>query len=320
MQEAKAMENKIPLLVIAGPTASGKTACAVELAKIYDGEIVSADSMQIYKGLSIATAKPTKEEMQGVPHYLIDFLEPEQAFSVADYVKLAGERIREIHSRGKVPILCGGTGLYISSLVNNVIFDDTETDGSVRKRLEKEAKTLGGHALWERLREVDPETAEKVHENNLPRVIRGLEVFETTGIPLSQHKVNSRREKSPYNACIIGLTASDRQYLYDRINRRVDIMVENGLIEECRAFYDSFTPATAYQAIGYKELVPYFEGKAELCECLDKIKQESRHYAKRQLTWFRRVDGIQWVETDKFDSFQKIIENIKIIIAKSEIM
>ena len=314
------MENKIPLLVIAGPTASGKTACAVELAKIYDGEIVSADSMQIYKGLSIATAKPTKEEMQGVPHYLVDFLEPEQAFSVADYVKLAGERIREIHSRGKVPILCGGTGLYISSLVNNVIFDDTETDGSVRKRLEEEAKTLGGHALWERLREVDPETAEKVHENNLPRVIRGLEVFETTGIPLSQHKVNSRREKSPYNTCIIGLTASDRQYLYDRINRRVDIMVENGLIEECRAFYDSFTPATAYQAIGYKEPVPYFEGKAELCECLDKIKQESRHYAKRQLTWFRRVDGIQWVETDKFDSFQKIIENIKNIIAKSEIM
>lgn len=314
------MENKIPLLVIAGPTASGKTACAVELAKIYDGEIVSADSMQIYKGLSIATAKPTKEEMQGVPHYLIDFLEPEQAFSVADYVKLAGERISEIYSHGKLPILCGGTGLYISSLVNNIIFDDTETDGSVRKRLEEEAKTLGGHALWERLKEVDPETAEKVHENNLPRVIRGLEVFETTGIPLSQHKVNSRREKSPYNACIIGLTASDRQYLYDRINRRVDVMVENGLIEECKAFYDSFTPATAYQAIGYKELVPYFEGKAELCECLDKIKQESRHYAKRQLTWFRRVDGIKWVETDKFDSFQKIIENIKNIIAKSEIM
>ena len=255
------MENKIPLLVIAGPTASGKTACAVELAKIYDGEIVSADSMQIYKGLSIATAKPTKEEMQGVPHYLVDFLEPEQAFSVADYVKLAGERIREIHSRGKLPILCGGTGLYISSLVNNVIFDDTETDGSVRKRLEEEAKTLGGHALWERLREVDPETAAKVHENNLPRVIRGLEVFETTGIPLSQHKVNSRREKSPYNACIIGLTASDRQYLYDRINRRVDVMVENGLIEECRAFYDSFTPATAYQAIGYKEFFGVFPGE-----------------------------------------------------------
>ena len=308
------MENKIPLLVIAGPTASGKTACAVELAKIYDGEIVSADSMQIYKGLSIATAKPTKEEMQGVPHYLIDFLEPEQAFSVADYVKLAGERIREIHSRGKVPILCGGTGLYISSLVNNVIFDDTETDGLVRKRLEEEAKTLGGHALWERLREVDPETAEKVHENNLPRVIRGLEVFETTGIPLSQHKVNSRREQSPYNACIIGLTASDRQYLYDRINRRVDVMVENGLIEECRAFYDSFTPATAYQAIGYKELMPYLKGKSPLTPCVERLKQETRKYAKRQLTWFRRDERIHYIKADGGKNFSQIVdEAVKII-------
>lgn len=313
-------DKKIPLLVIAGPTASGKTATAVELAKIYDGEVISADSMQIYKGLSIATAKPTKEEMQGVPHYLVDFLEPDKSFSVADYVKLAGERIRDIHSRGKLPIVCGGTGLYISSLVDNIIFDDTETDGSVRKRLEAEAKEIGNHELWLRLKEVDPATAEKVHENNLPRVIRGLEVFETTGVPLSQHKINSRREQSPYNACIIGLTASDRQFIYDRINRRVDIMVENGLIEECRQFYESFTPATAYQAIGYKELVPYFEGRAELADCLDKIKQESRHYAKRQLTWFRRVDGIKWVETDKFDNLKKIIENIQNIIAKSEIM
>ena len=303
------MENKIPLLVIAGPTASGKTACAVELAKIYDGEIVSADSMQIYKGLSIATAKPTKEEMQGVPHYLIDFLEPEQAFSVADYVKLAGERIREIHSRGKVPILCGGTGLYISSLVNNVIFDDTETDGLVRKRLEEEAKTLGGHALWERLREVDPETAEKVHENNLPRVIRGLEVFETTGIPLSQHKVNSRREQSPYNACIIGLTASDRQYLYDRINRRVDVMVENGLIEECRAFYDSFTPATAYQAIGYKELRPYIDGDVSLNEAVENLKRATRRYAKRQLTWFRRNERINWLYIDKYQKREDMLKD-----------
>lgn len=313
-------DKKIPLLVIAGPTASGKTATAVELAKIYDGEVISADSMQIYKGLSIATAKPTKEEMQGVPHYLVDFLEPDKSFSVADYVKLAGERIRDIHSRGKLPIVCGGTGLYISSLVDNIIFEDTETDGSVRKRLEAEAKEIGNHELWLRLKEVDPATAEKVHENNLPRVIRGLEVFETTGVPLSQHKINSRREQSPYNACMIGLTASDRQFIYDRINRRVDIMVENGLIEECRQFYESFTPATAYQAIGYKELVPYFEGRAELGDCLDKIKQESRHYAKRQLTWFRRVDGIKWVETDKFDNLKKIIENIQNIIAKSEIM
>lgn len=314
------MENKIPLLVIAGPTASGKTALAVELARIYNGEVVSADSMQIYKGLSVATAKPAAEEMKGIPHYLIDFLEPDKPFSVADYVKLAGERVREIYGRGKLPIVCGGTGLYISSLVDNLIFDETPSDGSIRKRIEAEANEIGNHALWERLRKVDPETAEKVHENNLPRVIRGLEVFEATGIPLSQHKVNSRREKSPYDACIIGLTASDRQYIYDRINKRVDIMLEKGLVEECRSFYESVTPATAYQAIGYKELVPYFEGKADLEECLEKIKQESRHYAKRQLTWFRRVDGIQWVEIDKFGDLKKIIENIQNIIAKSKIM
>ena len=223
-------ENKIPLLVIAGPTASGKTALAVELAKRYDGEVISADSMQIYKGLNIATAKPTIEEMQGVPHHLIDFLDAGEPFSVADYVTLASKKIREVRNRGHLPIICGGTGLYISSLVDNIIFDDTGSDPAIRARLEKQAKEEGAHALWLKLCEVDPETAAKVHENNLPRVIRGLEVFELTGTRLSEHKLNSRREPSPYNACIIGLTAENRQYLYDRIERRVRIMAENGMI------------------------------------------------------------------------------------------
>jgi tRNA dimethylallyltransferase len=235
-------------------------------------------------------------------------------------VRIAGEKIREVYSRGKLPIVCGGTGLYISSLVDNVKFDDTGCDYSIRAELEQQAKKQGNHALWLRLKEVDPETAEKVHENNLPRVIRGLEVFAKTGVPLSQHKVNSRREASPFDACIIGLTASDRQYLYDRINRRVDIMVENGMVEECREVWKKGGLATACQAIGYKELTPYFENTASLEECLDKIKQESRHYAKRQLTWFRRVDGISWIETDKFDNLKKIIENVQNIIAKSKIM
>lgn len=314
------MENNIPLLVIAGPTASGKTALSVELAKIYGGEIVSADSMQIYKGLNIATAKPTAEEMQGIPHHLIDFLEPNEPFSVADYVRLAGEKIRDINSRGKLPIVCGGTGLYISSLVENVKFDDTGSNAEIRMRLEKEAETYGNKYLWEKLEKVDPETAAKVHENNLPRVIRGLEVFEITGVPLSQHKINSRREASPYNACIIGLTASDRQFLYDRINRRVDVMTENGMVDECRRVYESGGLATACQAIGYKELIPYFEGVCTLEECLDKIRLETRHYAKRQLTWFRRVDGISWVEIDKFDDLKKIIENVQNTVAKSKIM
>lgn len=313
-------ENRIPLLVIAGPTASGKTALSVELAKRYGGEIISADSMQIYKGLNIATAKPDEEEKQGIPHHLMDFLEPDVSFSVADYVALAGKVIRDVYSRGKLPIVCGGTGLYISSLVDNIIFDDTGNDPEIRARLEAQAKEEGNHALWLKLREVDPETAEKVHENNLPRVIRGIEVFEMTGIPLSQHKINSRREKSPYDTCIIGLTAGDRQYLYDRINRRVDIMVAQGMAEECRAVYETGGLATACQAIGYKELIPYFENQCSLKDCIEKIKQETRHYAKRQLTWFRRVDGICWVETDKFDDLKNICENVQNIVAKSKIM
>lgn len=312
--------TKIPLLVIAGPTASGKTALSVELAKIYGGEVVSADSMQIYKGLSIATAKPTEEEMQGIPHHLIDFLTPDKPFSVADYVSLAGKTVRDIYSRGKLPIVCGGTGLYISSLINNIIFDDTGSDPSVRARLEGIAGSEGNHALWLRLEKIDPETAQKVHENNLPRVIRALEVFETTGVPLSRHKINSRREGSPYDVCIIGLTASDRQFLYDRINKRVDIMIEKGLVEECRSVYLKGMLATACQAIGYKELIPYFEEKCSLEACIDKIKQETRHYAKRQLTWFRRVDNISWVEIDKFDDLKKIIENVQNTVAKSKIM
>ena len=276
--------------------------------------------MQIYKGLSIATAKPTKEEMQGIPHYLIDFLEPEQSFSVADYVKLAKKKIEEIYSRNKLPIVCGGTGLYISSLVDNIQFDNTGSNIEIRTKLENEAKKFGNEFLWNKLNEIDPKTAAKVHANNLSRVIRGIEVFEMTGVPLSQHKINSRLVESPYKTCIIGLTASDRQYLYDRINKRVDIMVENGLIDECRQVYEKTHLATACQAIGYKELIPYFENKCNLSECLDKIKQETRHYAKRQLTWFRRVDGISWIETDKFDSLKKIIENVQNHIAKSEIL
>lgn len=314
------MENKIPLLVIAGPTASGKTALSVELAKIYNGEVISADSMQIYKGLNIATAKPTIEEMQGIPHHLIDFLEPGEPFSVADYVRLAQEKIAQVRSRGKLPIICGGTGLYICSLVDNIIFDDTGSDPKIRARLEERAKTEGNHALWLELEKTDPETAAKVHENNLPRVIRALEVYELTGVRLSEHKVNSRREASPYDACIIGLTASDRCVLYERIDRRVDIMALNGMIEECREVWEKGGLATAGQAIGYKELIPYFEGKVPLPECIDRIKLETRHYAKRQLTWFRRVADISWVEFDKFDDLKKIIENVQNIVAKSEIM
>ena len=313
-------ENKIPLIVVVGPTASGKTKLAVELAKKYNGEVVSADSMQIYKGLDIATAKPTVYEMKGIPHHLIDFLEPETPFSVADYVKLAKEKIFDVYSRGNQPILCGGTGLYVSSLIDNISFDDISSDHTIRTRLENEAKEFGNHYLWEKLNSVDPETAVKVHENNLPRVIRGLEVFELTGKKLSEHKFDSRREKSPFNCCIIGIGFSDRQILYDKINQRVDEMINNGLIDEVRHVYNNYKLSTAHQAIGYKELIPYLENKCDLELCIEKIKQETRHYAKRQLTWFRRVNKINWVEADKFNEYKYFIKNVENIIAKSEIM
>ena len=312
--------NKIPVLVVCGPTASGKTAVSVELAKIYNAEIISADSMQIYKGLQIATAKPTVKEMEGIVHHLVDVFDLDMDFSVADYVKQASEIIRRVYLSGKLPIICGGTGLYISSLIENVKFDDTGNDQSIRQRLSQEAEEKGNHYLWEKLCEVDPETALKVHENNLPRVIRALEVYELTGVTLSQHKINSRKEESPYDTCIIGLTCEDRDKLYERINKRVDEMVQNGLVDECRRVYEKGEIKTACQAIGFKELIPYFKGVCSVEECIDKIKLETRHYAKRQLTWFRKMSGIRWVYVDKYDSFEKIIKNIENIVAKSKIM
>lgn len=314
------MEKKQPLIAVVGPTASGKTAVGIELAKEYNGEVVSADSMQIYKGMDIATAKPDKEEMQEIPHHLISELEPTSSFSVAEYVKLAQQKIEDIAARGKLPILVGGTGLYVSSLIDNINFDNAITDGSVRRKLTEEAERIGNEAMLEKLREVDPEATEKIPAANLVRIIRALEVYEVTGIPFSRHKELNRMQDSLYNACMIGLTYKDRSVLYDRINRRVDIMLEKGLIEECRAVYENEKLGTACQAIGYKELIPYFDGVKPKEECIDKIKQYSRNYAKRQLTWFRRDERIQWVEIEEDTAFSTIIAECKKIVAKTEIL
>lgn len=314
------MEKKQPLIAVVGPTASGKTAVGIELAKEYNGEVVSADSMQIYKGMDIATAKPDEEEMQGIPHHLISELEPTSSFSVAEYVKLAQQKIEDIAARGKLSILVGGTGLYVSSLIDNINFDNAITDGSVRRKLTEEAGRIGNEAMLEKLREVDPEAAEKIPAANLVRIIRALEVYEVTGIPFSRHKELNRMQDSLYNACMIGLTYKDRSVLYDRINRRVDIMLEKGLIEECRAVYENEKLGTACQAIGYKELIPYFDGVKPKEECIDKIKQYSRNYAKRQLTWFRRDERIQWVEIKEDTAFSTIIAECKKIVAKTEIL
>ena len=302
-------ENKIPLLVVTGPTASGKTALGVALAKEYDGEVVSADSMQIYKGLSVATAKPTEEEMEGVPHHLIGIVDMGTSFSAADYVRLAKEKISEITSRGRLPILVGGTGLYINSLIDNISFDSAETDGSVRRRLTEEAEKLGAEEMHRRLAETDPETAEAVPPQNIIRVIRALEVYELTGMRFSDYKRANKGSDSDYNVCMIGLGFRDREKLYDRINRRVTVMAENGMIEECRAVYESGKPGTACQAIGYKELAPYFTGDASLEECIESLKRSTRRYAKRQLTWFRRCENSIWLYPDDAGSFENLIES-----------
>ncbi len=311
---------KIPLIVVVGPTASGKTRLAIELAKIYNGEVVSADSMQIYKEMQIATAKPDEAEMDGVKHHLIDFLNPDENFSVADYLLLARKCIDDIISRGKQPIICGGTGLYISSLVDNIKFDDTCSNTELRNELLSLSKEKGNKYLWDMLNEFDPQTASTLHENNLMRVIRAIEVYKETSVPLSQHKINSRAEQTPFNCCFIGLSCNDRQKLYDRINLRVDRMLEMGLVEEAKKFYCSFSPTTAKQAIGYKELIPFFDGSMGLDECVDKIKQETRRYAKRQLTWFRRDERINWIYTDLADNYAEIINTAKKIVENSEIL
>lgn len=310
------MTDKIRVIAIVGPTASGKTALGAEIAEEFSGEVVSADSMQIYKGMDIATAKPTKEEMRGIPHHLIGFLDRNVSFSVADYVELAGSVIGDISERKKLPVIVGGTGLYVSSLLDNIKFADIKSDAGLRKKLEDEAERLGNSYLFEKLEKVDPESAAQLHPNNLVRVIRALEVYELTGKKLSLFKAESRLEESPYDPVMIGLDYNDRQILYDRINKRVDIMVKNGLVEEAQSIFDSCNMKTAGNAIGYKELIPYFKKEKSLEECISKIKQETRRYAKRQLTWFRKNAKINWLKLDEFDNKEKIFLFCKKLIAK----
>lgn len=308
-------QSKPRVLAVAGPTASGKTWLGVQLAKIYDGEVISADSMQIYKGMDIASAKPTKEEMQGIPHHLIDFLDRDISFSAADYVRLAKEKIAEVLSRGKLPIIVGGTGLYIDSLLENVKFSDGGSDEKYRKELYDFAGKVGNEALHARLLEVDPEAAETIHPNNLVRVVRALEVIYVTGRKFSELKKESRLVESPYDSLIIGLNFENRQNLYDRIDLRVDEMMKNGLLEEAEELWRQGSMKTAANAIGFKEFIPFFEKQTSIEACIDKIKQETRRYAKRQLTWFRKNQRIQWIILGEFDKKNEILEKSKKCIA-----
>lgn len=310
------MENKKPfVLAIAGPTASGKTWLGVELAKTYGGEVVSADSMQIYKGMDIASAKPTAEEMQGIPHHLISVLDRDVSFSAADYVKLANEAIEDILSRGKLPIIVGGTGLYIDSLLNNVQFAEIKSDSAYREKLYEISRSEGNERLYAELCEADPSAAESIHMNNTVRLVRALEVIHVTGRKFSELKEESVSVESPYDSLILGLNAADRSLLYERIDMRVDEMVKAGLVEEARELWQENAMRTAANAIGYKELIPYFEGNALMSECIDKIKQGTRHYAKRQLTWFRKNERINWIIIDDFSKKCEISEKSKKAIA-----
>ena len=289
------MNNKI--VVIAGPTATGKTRLAVELAKRFAGEVISADSMQIYKYMDIGSAKPTKEEMDGIVHHLIDIIDPKASFSVAAYVELAKVAAEDILSRGKLPIIAGGTGLYISSFVDNVKFTESETDFDLRERLFKEAEEKGNEALYARLLEIDPKAAEAIHPNNIKRVIRALELYETTGLTLSEQNENSKTEPSPFDPIMIALN-TDREVLYDRINRRVDIMLDEGLIDEIKSLQDMGLTADiqSMQGIGYKEILSHLDGEISYDEAIELVKKNSRNYAKRQLTWFKRDERYNWLD------------------------
>lgn len=287
------MDNmKKKIIVVAGATASGKTALGIALAQAVNGEIISADSMQVYKGMPIATAAPTAEEQQAVPHHLVAFLEPSESFSVARWCDLARAKIDEILSRNHIPIIVGGTGLFIDSLADNIIFEEIPVDNALRQRLMEKSED----DLYNELMELDPKAAEDIHKNNKKRVVRALELYYA-GASKTQQNINSRKTESPYEVLYFFINYRDRQKLYDRINKRVDMMLDLGIIDEARDCMDKYT-GTSAQAIGHKELMPYLKGADSLENCVNKLKQETRRYAKRQITWFKRRENAVLLEPD----------------------
>lgn len=302
--------KKIKLISIVGPTASGKTSLSIEIAKRFNGEIISADSMQIYKEMDIATAKPTVEEMDGISHHLMDFLDPTEEYSVAQFVEEARNIISDINNRGKMPVIAGGTGLYVSSLLNNVQFSGASIDEKLRADLMR----MPTDELLNILFNVDRDSYEKLTvEKNHKRIARALEIYYLTGKPKSVLDRESLSVESPYLPVKLGLRATDREFLYNRINKRVDIMIENGLLEEAKIILQKNLSSTASKAIGYKEFIPYFENQMSLEECKETLKRETRRYAKRQLTWFKRDKDINWLNIDELSNEKIINKAIEII-------
>ncbi len=275
-----------PLVVLAGPTASGKTSLAVELCRRFNGEVVSADSMQVYEDLYIGTARPTAEEMQGVPHHLMGFLPLGTSYSVAKYAEEAHRVIADVHTRGKLPILCGGTGLYIQAVTENLTYEEQSSDRSLRDALQQRIRDGGIDDVFAELQEVDPETAARLHKNDHSRIVRALELYHTTGRTLSEQNALSHSNPSPYRICGILLDFCDRAMLYDRIERRADVMLQSGLLDEAKYLRNCTRADTVTQAIGYKELYAYFDGNCSLSEAMERMTRATRRYAKRQLSWF----------------------------------
>ena len=297
------------MYVIGGPTASGKSKLAVELAKKVNGEIISADSMQIYKEMNIGTAKVNKEEMQGVQHYLVDFVSPDERYSVSNFKKDAEKAIEEILEKGKTPIVVGGTGLYIDSLIYGIEFQNEEVDLEYREKLNKIADEKGLESLYKKAQEIDPEAMKKISINDRKRIIRVLEIYHKTGKTKTEQELQSRKNEVKYEYKVFAITM-DREKLYERIEKRVDLMIEQGLIEEVKQILEKYhTFPTAMQGLGYKEVVEYLEGFCTKEEMIEKIKKETRHYAKRQLTWFRKNKEIIWLDGEKSTD-----ENVSIIL------
>ena len=308
---------KQPLIILTGPTAVGKTKLSIALAKAVNGEIISADSMQVYKRMTIGTAKILPEEMQGVPHHLIDVLEPSEEFNVVLFTKLAKQAMAECYAKGKIPILVGGTGFYIQAVLYDIDFTENDDDKSYREELERLAETEGATMLHERLKQVDAKAAEEIHPNNVKRVIRALEFYEKSGgQKISEHNEEQKQKESPYNFAYFVLN-DDREVVYDRINRRVDLMIEQGLLEEVKALLkEGVSPeAISMQGLGYKEIVAYLKGECTLEEAVYVLKRDTRHFAKRQITWFKREEEVIWLNRPEFDqSEEKILAEMQKII------
>ena len=313
---------KKPLVVLTGPTAVGKTKLSIDLAKALGGEIISADSMQVYKHMDIGSAKITEKEMDGVPHHLIDVLSPFEEFHIVRFQELAKKAVEDIYSRGRIPVFVGGTGFYIQAVTKDIDFTEGEEDKEYREELSRLAAEKGNEFLHEMLRNIDPKSAEEIHANNVKRVIRALEFYKENGFPISQHNEEQKQNETPYNLAYFVLNAP-RELLYERIDRRVDEMMENGLMEEVQKLKDMGCrrDMTSMQGLGYKEILSFLEGEVPLEEAVRILKRDTRHFAKRQLTWFRRESDVIWVDKDKF-SFdeEKILEYMLSVCKEREII